>query len=332
MDNLSSSRKEYFELSKHSAVQFITFAVMFFGIAYSLQFYVGLPLMDMFFKEFLHTQVLKDGTNVQYQISDDAKAEIIKTSYTNKWAIIDNRASDRAATPLARYLFNPILALLPMILTLSAALAAWLSALLPKGIGLLRQKIERELINSLDRIARNIYGEHTDEELQGIISTLLRSDMRQLHDYAETVGVPYNDIEILQSAVQWHQASGIKRLFRIGGAIKFYMRQYFTIKYSNTILGMVYIGAAALIIIIGIRGLKFIPPSEPSIILFALGLEFVLLIVYALTLMYSRQEDMPDNERSHEKQDMLFGGEGIEGSKDVEDLLRVFIAKRQRGE
>lgn len=327
MDTISSSRKEYFELSKHSAVQFLTFGILVFGIAYTLQFYVGLPLMDMFFREFLHTEVIKDGTIVQYQISDDAKPENITTSYITKWAIVDNRFSEKSAIPQARYLFNPLLALLPMILTLSAALAALFSALLPKNIGLLRQKIEREIVNSLDRIARNIYGEHTDAELQGIISNLLGSDMRQLHDYAELVSVPYHEVETLQRAVRWHESSSVMHLVRVGGAIKFYMRQYFTVQYSNSILGLVYIGAAALIIIIGIRGLKFIPPSEPSIILFALGLEFVLLIIYALTLMYSRQEDLPNNEHHTEKLDMFFGGDNVGGSKEVEDLLRVFIAK-----
>ncbi|MBS1538173.1 MAG: hypothetical protein JST20_10550 [Bacteroidetes bacterium] len=328
MDNLSTSRKEYFELSKHSALQFITFGVLLIGISYGLLFYVGLPLMDMFFREFLHTEVLRDGSKVKYQISDDAKIDIITTTYSTKWAIVDNRILEKSTLAQARYLFNPFFALLPIILTLAAALSAWLSALLPQGIGLLRQKIEREIINSLDRIARNVYGEHTDSELKGIISTLLNSDIRQLHDYAETVGTPYSEIETLQRAVRWNESSGIMRLMRVGGAIKFYMRQYFTIQYSNAILGLVYIGAAALIIIIGIRGLKFIPPSEPSIILFALGLEFVLLIIYALTLMYSRQEDLQENERPPEKLDVFFGGESVEGGKEVENLLRVFIAKK----
>jgi hypothetical protein len=331
MDTISSSRKEYFELSKHSAVQFLTFGVLVIAIAYSLQFYVGLPLMDMFFRQFLHTEVVKDGRVVKYQISDEAKTENITTTYLTQWAIVDNRVVEQSSLPQARYLFNPFFALLPLILTLSAALSAWLSALLPQGVGLLRQKIEREIVNSLDRIARNVYGEHTDAELQGIVANLLSLEMRELHDYAESVGVPYNEVETLQRAVLWHESRSIKRLMRVGGAVKFYMRQYFTIQYSNAILGMVYIGAAALIIIIGIRGLKFIPPSEPSIILFALGLEFVLLIIYALTLMYSKQEDIQANEHPPEKLDMFFGGESGKADKEVEDLLRVFIAK-ERGE
>jgi len=330
MENISSSRKEYFELSKHSFVQFLVLGALLVGVAFALQVYVAIPAMDMFFRQFLHTDVIKDGTKVEYRISDEARPEIIQTSYYYKWAIVDNRAVEQKLHPEARYLFNPFLSLLPMILTLSAALAVGCSALLPQSLGLLRQKIEREIVNSLDRIARSIYGEHTDEELQGIIQHLLTSDIRGLHDYAETIGVQYNEVETLQRAVRWQQSSGLTRLVRVRGAIKFYMRQYVTVQYSNGILGLVYIGAAALIIIIGIRGLKFIPPSEPSIILFALGLEFVLLIIYALTLMYSRQEDLPENIHQAEKMDVLFGGESVTGGKEVEDLLRVFIAKDRK--
>ncbi|MBK9247050.1 MAG: hypothetical protein IPM69_02795 [Ignavibacteria bacterium] len=327
MENISTSRKEYFELSKHSVLQFFVLGALLIGTALVLQLYIAIPAMDMFFHEFLHTDVIKDGSQVEYRISDEAKPEIIQTSYYFKWAIVDNRTVDQRLHPQARYLFNPFLSLLPMILTLAIALAAGFSALLPQSLGLLRQKIEREIVNSLDRIARSIYGEHTDAELEGIIQHLLTTDIRGLHDYAEAIGVQYNEVETLQRAVRWQQSSGMTRLFRVRGAIKFYMRQYVTVQYSNGILGLVYIGAAALIIIIGIRGLKFIPPSEPSIILFALGLEFVLLLIYALTLMYSRQEDLPENIHQTENMDVFFGGESVSGSKEVEDLLRVFIAK-----
>lgn len=49
MENISSSRKEYFELSKHSVVQFLVLGVLLVGIAFALQVYVAIPAMDMFF-------------------------------------------------------------------------------------------------------------------------------------------------------------------------------------------------------------------------------------------------------------------------------------------
>ncbi len=126
---------------------------------------------------------------------------------------------------------------------------------------------------------------------------------------------------------------GLTTLLKLPGAIKFYMRHYFTIQYSNTILGLVYIGAAALIIIIGIRGLKFIPGTEPSIILFALGLEFILLITYAVMVMYTKQDD----ETTKDKQSVMGTNtdytavpSGIKGAEDVENLLRMFVSRPKK--
>jgi hypothetical protein len=111
------------------------------------------------------------------------------------------------------------------------------------------------------------------------------------------------------------------------------MRYYFTVKYSNTILGFVYIGAAVLIIMIGLRGLKFIPSTQPSFVLFALGLEFSLLITYAVTLMYSRNEDEVEREMHNQRNQKGKSSvqELLGNSREVENLLRVFLhTKKQR--
>ena len=111
------------------------------------------------------------------------------------------------------------------------------------------------------------------------------------------------------------------------------MRHYFTIQYSNTILGLVYIGAAALIIIIGIRGLKFIPGTEPSIILFALGLEFILLITYAVMVMYTKQDDETTKDKQSgmsTQSDYTAVPAGIKGAEDVENLLRMFVSRPKK--
>lgn len=107
-----------------------------------------------------------------------------------------------------------------------------------------------------------------------------------------------------------------------------YMRLYFTEKYGNPILGMVYIGAAVLIIIIGLRGLKFIPASQPSLIFFALGLEFSLLFLYAFTLIFSKPEDVNNiGEPERETQNTgIFANSS--NSHEIENLLRVFINKK----
>ena len=89
---------------------------------------------------------------------------------------------------------------------------------------------------------------------------------------------------------------------------------------------MVYIGAAVLIIIIGMRGLKFIPSSQPSVIFFSLGLEFSVLVTYAFTVMYSRSDSEFEQEKSNkfEMKQNTFSLD-LGNSKEVENLLRAFI-------
>jgi len=64
-----------------------------------------------------------------------------------------------------------------------------------------------------------------------------------------------------------------KNQFSIFKAMRLYMSHHFTESYANTVTGLAYFGAAILIIIIGIRGLKFIPATRPSLILGAIFLE-----------------------------------------------------------
>lgn len=78
------------------------------------------------------------------------------------------------------------------------------------------------------------------------------------------------------------------------GGIATYMRFHFVEHYANTTQGLAYAGAAFLIIVVGIRGLKFIPAVKPSPILFALGIEFSMLCLLALTLLYTEEEERTD--------------------------------------
>jgi hypothetical protein len=73
-----------------------------------------------------------------------------------------------------------------------------------------------------------------------------------------------------------------------------YMRFHFTEEYSNKVQGLAYGGAAFLIIVVGIRGLKFIPATKPSFILFALGVEFTMLVLLATTMVFTEEEERTD--------------------------------------
>ncbi len=73
-------------------------------------------------------------------------------------------------------------------------------------------------------------------------------------------------------------------------AIRLFMSQFFAVRYSNSVNGLAYTGAALLIIAIGLRGLKFIPPAHPSLILAAITVEFSLLILLGITLYFQQEE------------------------------------------
>jgi hypothetical protein len=89
--------------------------------------------------------------------------------------------------------------------------------------------------------------------------------------------------------IMWSR--GRHRLFP---GLRLYMAHHFTEKYSNNVTGLAYFGAAILIVIIGIRGLKFIPGSRPSLILAAISLEGTLLALLAFGLIYTGAEERID--------------------------------------
>jgi hypothetical protein len=89
--------------------------------------------------------------------------------------------------------------------------------------------------------------------------------------------------------IMWSR--GRHRLFP---GLRLYMAHHFTEKYSNNVTGLAYFGAAILIVIIGIRGLKFIPGTRPSLILAAISLEGTLLALLAFGLVYTGAEERID--------------------------------------
>ncbi|GAB1429256.1 hypothetical protein MASR2M18_00860 [Ignavibacteria bacterium] len=330
MSSETTGTTSYFELSKHSTVQFIVFGILVALTGYIIQMFIVTPTVEVFFEKFLHAHVVRDGSSVKYKVSGANRLELTATDAYYRWAIlIDDAPTGRPGETLeAEYIFSPIISLAPVVIAFSFGFAAFFTTLLPQKMGLLRQKIEREVVNSLDKIARALYGEHTDAELREIVDALKTADARELHDYADGIGMPYNDVETLRRAALWREYGLFGQIIHAHDGIKFYMRQYFTVQYSNAVLGLVYIGAALLIIIIGIRGLKFIPPSEPSVILFALGLEFILLVTYAVMLLYSKQEDNSGDELTSAGSGDMFGSTGgVQGGEDAENLLRAFASR-----
>ena len=341
--HMVTTRSRVVELSEHSPVQVFGFVGIALGVATLLFMFVACPVLELFFENFLRSAVVRDGSAVVYRIAENRQDEILVTSPYTTWALVDPftvgklpsvRVDDQGTlvqpSYRAEYVFRPLIALAPFTLVGGFAFAALLTTLLGGPLGFLSQKIQREVLVALDRLALAQFGEHTPQEVQQLQKDLLRADVRRLHDLADVYGVSFSDLELLQQAVLWMEASGAARIRRSLVAIKFYMREYFTDRYANTILGLVYMGAAVLIIVIGIRGLKFLPATDPSVVLSALALEFMLLITYAAVLMYGRAEESPGL-RIQGVGSGAASGAASEGDRESEQLLRAFLAIRRSG-
>jgi hypothetical protein len=316
----------YFELTEHNALQVFIYLTIIIVCIIGL-FAMILPVLQNFFQTFLQGNVYNEtGKFLSYSIDDPLPQKGL--SYLFSWAV--DIYKDTALE--SRYWFNPIMSLLLQITIFSIGFSTVLTAMLPQKIGFIRQKIEREIANSISKIAFLKYGSYSESEHKEITQELLNADIHDIHNFEEDWLVPFDTIIILQKAIKWKYFSTFKRIIHVNDGIQIYMRFYFTVKYSNAVLGLVYMGAAVLIIIIGLRGLKFIPPTQPSLVLFALGLEFTLLVTYAITLMYTKQEiDSEFETKTGGSQgDNLLLSNDFGSSKDIEKLLRVFVKTKRK--
>lgn len=97
------------------------------------------------------------------------------------------------------------------------------------------------------------------------------------------------EIEDTKGGILWSQNH-----LRILKGVRLYMTHHFSEKYQNLVTGLAYGGAGFLIVAVGIRGLKFIPGDKPSFILLAIALEFSMLMLMAITLIYTEGEERMD--------------------------------------
>lgn len=317
MVKVNTDRQQYFELEKHSVLQHIIFNIIF-AVLIVVVFSVSLPFIEEFIvQKSLQGDVIRNGSKIPISLED--KNDSLVTGYYNSWAIDIYKKTNQES----RYWFNPILSLSMPIILFSFWLALVISSIMPLNIGLIRHKIEREIINQIDRIFYAVNGYYADSN-EDIINEILNADSRELHSLSNRWKIIHTDMKLIQKVLRWQKSNTLYKTIHPWTGLGFYLRFYFTDKYSNLILGLVYIGAAVLIIIIGLRGLKFIPSSQPSLVFFALGLEFSVLLTYALTVMYSRTDSESEVDKKNNEQkpnlSLDFGS-----SKEVENLLRAFL-------
>lgn len=312
-------KKTYYDLSVHSRRQLFIFLLMLISFAFVL-FKTLLPLSTDIIETYLMGEVYNAGEEIPLTL--ERNSELKTTNYYLSWAIDTYQDTPQEM----RYWINPIYSFTLPILLFSMIISIFITTLLPQNIGYMRQKIEREITLALTKIAIFKEGMQNLTILSEIKQDLLNADLKKLHDYSEISPYTVEDLKVLKRALIWLESGFMHKIMNINRGLTMYMRFYFTEKYSNTVLGLVYLGAAFLIIIIGLRGLKFIPSTQPSLVFFALGLEFSMLITYAFTLIFTRQEeDVQDEERSNHESYILSNNYGSD--RQVENLLRVFIKK-----
>ena len=105
-----------------------------------------------------------------------------------------------------------------------------------------------------------------------------------------------------------------------------YMKFHFVEEYANKVQGLAYGGAAFLIIVVGIRGLKFIPATKPSFILFALGVEFTMLVLLATTLIFTEEEERTDRILK-QMVDAVKGGKGRQAVAELEANMQPQLSR-----
>jgi hypothetical protein len=257
----------YTTLSEHTFAQTILFYGTLLLLSSVFFYFVALPLLSLFFEDFL--------TSI-----------IVRESFT-KWTVTVIETNGNKSI----YSLNPLLSFIPFSFSFGFIVTFYISATLPLSVGYIHQKLLREVINSADTVVRVVYHQRVNEDHTELEQRLTRMSTRELHEIAALFNVEFDELETLQKSLIWKYASGLSKILSVQHAIRMYMRHYFTVKYSNHALGVVYIGAAILIGVIGLRGLKFIPATQPSVIIFALALEFALLIFYAITIIYTRESE-----------------------------------------
>jgi len=311
--------QDFYDLSEHNVVQKVIFTLLFFlGTVGS--FYLILPLLEDFFSTYLAGVIINNGDSASYLLS--SKSDVRESSYLFNWVIDIYKNSPQEA----RYWLNPVLALIFPCSFIGLFFSFIVSALLPKSIGFIHQKIERVIASEIDKITLKVFGIHSSNERNKIKEMLINADLRDIHDYERTWKMSVEDIISLRNALIWQNTNFPMSLTTFIFAIGFYLRFYVTSKYSNFILGLVYFGAAVLIFIIGLRGLKFIPAQEPSLVFFSLGLEFCLLVTYAITLMFDKEDSALEiNNSSSNTSDQSILGREFSNGKETEDLLKMFI-------
>jgi len=186
----------------------------------------------------------------------------------------------------AQFFVNPILSFLPFDILFGFAIATFIGFII--RLPFFRDRVHHTVLDIKKRLMLQLSA--STEEVESILRNDPENNARLL---ARRDDINLDSIQAEIQAINSAQAYLAGKGSWTSG-MNTYMRFHFTEEYSNRVTGLAYGGAAFLIFVVGIRGLKFIPATKPSFILFALGIEFSMLVLLATTMIFTEEEERTD--------------------------------------
>jgi hypothetical protein len=186
----------------------------------------------------------------------------------------------------AQFIINPVLAFIPFDVLFGFAISVVIGFVV--RLPFFRDRVYHTVLDLKKRLQLQLSS--TSDEVESILKNDPESNARLL---ARREDIHLDSVHAEINAINAAQAYLSGKGSWLSGMAT-YMRFHFTEEYSNTVTGMAYGGAAFLIFVVGIRGLKFIPATKPSFILFALGIEFSMLVLLATTMIFTVEEERTD--------------------------------------
>ena len=231
---------------------------------------------------------------------------------------LKNKSRDAGDT---LYFIDPILAFSPLYLFISLVFAFLATMFFPASstVSLIRQSLARVFAQMEFSLRKQC------ESHQLAFDPLLEMDADMRNEKIRQSTVPEVTVKEMDDFVAIRDWI-LNRHANPFVPLVFYFRYHITAVYGNIIQGLVAGGAAVLIFVIGLRGLKLIPAEEPSLILMALSLEFILLIILMLSFAGSAQEERLDRvvkELEAEQRDAI--------NQQTDALQRIFDSMASEG-
>ena len=186
----------------------------------------------------------------------------------------------------AQFFLNPIVSFIPFDLFFGFSLAVAIGFMI--RLPFFRDRVYHTVLDVKKRLMLQLSA--SQEEVESIIKNDPDNNARLLMRRDDiNIDSVQSEINSINAAQAYLSGKGSWL-----AGLTTYMIFHFVEEYSNKVQGAAYGGAAFLIIVVGIRGLKFIPATKPSLILFALGVEFSMLALLAVTMIFTEEEERTD--------------------------------------